>query len=383
MDTKAARKLMRKYASALAYIEIEKEDGTKGVGSCFHVGDGVFVTARHVVEDNTISKVEITEPVAVLTKEFFPGISDVRAKEYDKTVGEILGTTPKFKHFQPTLTVAEGPFYHPEPMVDVAVFRVTSVHPETGVVPLGTHLDDWLDRFDWQLSEAIVLGYPPIPLTLEPHLVATRAEVNAIVDLHSSRHVHFILSATPRGGFSGGLALSEYDFALGVVTQSLVRDHLQEESGFFAVLSIEPIYQCLSHHKLLPLVQKEGWDDFWNTYSVYYVHKKRNEKESSQLIVSLEMIEDGEKIGVGVCSYNKSLFLKMDELIKNTLTGKYSEIVVHDTFYKYMYDSFTEEIMAEIRGLLLKLMDVCIQNELVAIHDQLTPQLRINKGNNT
>ena len=368
---------MQKYASALAYIEIEKKDGTKGIGSCFHVGDGVFVTARHVVEDNTISKVELTEPVAVLTKEFFTDISDERAKEYEKTLGELRGATPKFKHFQPTLTVADGPFYHPEPMVDVAVFRVPSVHPETAVVPLGSHLDDWIDRFDWQLSEAIVLGYPPIPLTLEPHLVATRAEVNAVVDLHSTRHVHFILSATPRGGFSGGLVLSEYDFALGVVTQSLVRDYRQEESGFFAVLSIEPIYQCLSHHKLLPLVQKEGWDDFWNTYSAYYVNKDKNKKESSQLIVSLEMIEDGEKIGVGVCSYNKPLFLEMDALIKSKLTGKYSEIMVHDTFCKYMYDFSTEEMKAEVRGLLFNLMDVCTQNELVAIHDQLTPQLQI------
>ena len=90
---------------------------------------------------------------------------------------------------------------------------------------------------------------------------------------------------------------------------------------------------------MLPLVQKEGWDDFWNTYSAYYVRKNRNENESSQLIVSLKMIEDGEKIGVGVCSYNKSLFLKMDALIKSTLTGKYSEIMVHDTFYKYIEDS--------------------------------------------
>lgn len=374
---------MRKYASALAYIEVEKKDGTKAIGSCFHVGSGVFVTARHVIEGNTISKVKITEPVAIPTKEFFGGISVERVQDYDKNVGKILGTTPKFKHFQSALTVADGPFYHPEPMADVAVFRVSSVHPETGVVPLGSHLDDWIDRFDWQLSEALVLGYPPIPLTLEPHLVGTRAEVNATVDLYSSRHVHFILSATPRGGFSGGLALSEYDFALGVVTQSLVRDHLQEESGFFAVLSIEPIYECLSHHKLLPPVQKEGWDDFWNTYTADYVCKNRTENKSSQLVVSLQMIDDAEKIGIGVCSYDKSLFLEMDALIKGTLTGNYTEIRVHDTFYKYMYGIATEEIEAEVHDLLLKLMDVCIQNDLTAIHDQLTPALLRKKDDNT
>jgi len=40
MDTKLARKLMQKYASALAYIEIEDRGGEKGIGSCFHVGEG-------------------------------------------------------------------------------------------------------------------------------------------------------------------------------------------------------------------------------------------------------------------------------------------------------------------------------------------------------
>lgn len=254
------------------------------------------MTARHVVEKKTICEIKITDPVAISTKEFYPLISDKKAQEYDQTVGEILGTTPKFIHYQSSLAIAAGSFYHPDPSVDVAVFQVKSVHPETGVVPLETHLDDWINRFDFQLSEAIVLGYPPIPLSLEPPIVATRAEINATLDLRLSTSVHFILSAIPRGGFSGSLALSEYDFALGIVTQSLVRNHQQEESGFFAVLSIEPIYQCLSHNRLLPAIQKERWDDFWNTYIVHYVFKDRDQKNTSQLIVALEMIDDGKKL---------------------------------------------------------------------------------------
>ena len=71
-------------------------------------------------------------------------------------------------------------------------------------VPFGNHLDDWLGSDDFVLAGAVLLGYPPIPFATAPYLVAARAEVNAQVDLRGSQHVHFVLSATPRGGFSGG-----------------------------------------------------------------------------------------------------------------------------------------------------------------------------------
>lgn len=377
MNSRSAQSLMRKYANALAYIEIEMDDGAKGIGSCFHVGNGVFVTARHVVEGNTIKEVKITEPVAITTKEFFGDVSNEWVNEYEETVGKTFNfnTTPKFKHFQSSLNIKAGPFYHPDPIVDVAIFQVSSIHPETGVVSLGSHLDDWIDRYNWQLSEAIVLGYPPIPLTSEPHLVGARAEVNATVSLYSTRYAHFILSAIPRGGFSGGLVLSEYDFALGLVTQSLVKDNRHEESGFFAVLSVEPIYECLSYHKLLPSIQKSGWNDFWNTYSANYIWKERANTDPAQLIVSLQLIDDDEKIGIGLCSYDESIFCKMDALIRDALTGGFSEIKVHKTFNQYIFDFITEELKAEIKELLSRLMSICHDYGLVTIIDQLTPEL--------
>lgn len=67
-----------------------------------------------------------------------------------------------------------------------------------------------------------------------------------------------------RGGFSGGVCLVEWDFALGVVTESLIRDGGPTELGYTAVLSVEPIFACLSHHKILPTEQKEGWDGLWD-----------------------------------------------------------------------------------------------------------------------
>lgn len=68
----------------------------------------------------------------------------------------------------------------------------------------------------------------------------------------------------PRGGFSGGLVITEDGFALGVVTQSLLMNREETELGFFTVLSVEPIYVCLAHHKLLPVCQRDGYAAMWD-----------------------------------------------------------------------------------------------------------------------
>src|SRR5258708_34304028 len=44
------RELYQRYAPALAYIVLETPEGDERIGSAFHVGEGVFVTARHVVD---------------------------------------------------------------------------------------------------------------------------------------------------------------------------------------------------------------------------------------------------------------------------------------------------------------------------------------------
>ena len=143
-------------------------------------------------------------------------------------------------------------------------------------------LDDWINDNDFILSEAVILGYPPIPLTSSPRLVAARAEVNAVIDPYHSKKVHFVLSAIPRGGFSGGIALSEYGFVLGIITEALCFEGKSPETSFFAVLSTEGVFECLAYHKLLHECQEEGWDDFWNLSSTdlvrpgvgrYTVHK--------------------------------------------------------------------------------------------------------------
>lgn len=49
-----------KYSGAMAYVAVEGADGQIGIGSAFHVGEGVFVTARHVVDGKKITEVGTT-----------------------------------------------------------------------------------------------------------------------------------------------------------------------------------------------------------------------------------------------------------------------------------------------------------------------------------
>jgi hypothetical protein len=162
-----------------------------------------------------------------------------------------------FKHWLDPLPISKGPYYLDNPAFDVAVFQVKDIHPSTGVIKLGVHWDDWVVTGFWQLSDAIVLGYPPIPMSNSPVLLAARAEVHTVIIPRHAPSVHFILSAVPRGGFSGGVALSESGEALGVVTSELTHADVPVASGFMAVLSIEPIVACLRSHGLWPAIQEQ------------------------------------------------------------------------------------------------------------------------------
>ena len=219
------RDLFMKYRDVMVHLEVRNAQGDYGSGSAFHVGEGVLVTARHVVEGNTVTAITLTECCA----------------DRLQLVGE--------------------PLFHPDPTVDVAVLKIGEVG-RLEPAPLGSHLDDWLVDRDWVLTRALVLGYPPIPFAKEPVLVAATAEVHCILDVREGRHPLFILSAIPRGGFSGGLVISERGFVLGVVTESLVHNGGPAETGFFGCLTVEPILCCLAHHMVLPKAQQEGWQEF-------------------------------------------------------------------------------------------------------------------------
>lgn len=232
------RSLFEKYSSAVVYVEVEHQDGTRGIGSAFHVGDGVFVTARHVVEHKRIRSIAANEVTLEAKAERGGG----------RAVAHGGGEAARW----------EGPFLHPDSRVDVAALVVHGV--DCAVLPLGAHLDDWIGS-EFVLTAVVMMGYPPIPHARSPILVAVSGEVNAVVDLYSAPNARFVVSQVARGGFSGGPAISEYGFVLGVVTDSLVEGDKSVESGFCSVLAVEPILDCLEHHKIMPQSIREFWSD--------------------------------------------------------------------------------------------------------------------------
>lgn len=208
-----------KFKAAVAFLESEDHLGDKGIGTCFHVGDGIFVTARHVIE----------------------GRSNIS-----------IGFDTAYPPHEAT-TIIDGPHFHPNPGVDVACFRANYC-PRT-YITLGGHLDDFMAHHDFLLYRVLIMGFPPIPLARAPFLVATVGEVNAVVDLCIGRHPRFIVSSMARGGFSGGPAIIAYDelnedagsAALGLVTESLVANSSTVENGYLSVLTVEPIFVCLEN----------------------------------------------------------------------------------------------------------------------------------------
>lgn len=248
MPSLSVRNLFEKYASAVAYVCVELPNGEQSIGTAFHVGNGVFITARHVVDGNKIIEIANT------TKQNIP----------DESGNLIIhGCEGRFRSISPSVgVVVKGPMFHPDATVDIAALVVAGI--ECPAIPLGSHLDDWINDDAFSLAQVLVMGYPRIPFSKRPTLISSRAEVNAIIDKYTGGHPHFIISSLARGGFSGGPCLIEWDFTLGVVTEALIENNASPEAGYMAVISIEPIYVCLSHHDILPREQAEGWDGFWD-----------------------------------------------------------------------------------------------------------------------
>ncbi|KAF2331495.1 S1 family peptidase [Flavobacterium nitrogenifigens] len=235
------------YGAGVAYITILDKNGDEGIGSCFHIGDNVFITARHVVENCTIKEIGTT----VHQRRLF----ETEDTHSSGMVKVSLDYTPK------TTCNFKGPYFHPDEKIDIAALIIEDLNCPT--LLLGDHLDDWLGD-EFLLSNAIIMGYPIIPFSSHPILVVSKCEINAIVDKYTGGHPHFILSTMARGGFSGGAVISENGFVLGIAVESLISNHQPTELGYTSVMSVEAIYNCISHHRIVPKSIDLRWDGFWN-----------------------------------------------------------------------------------------------------------------------
>jgi S1-C subfamily serine protease len=237
----SAKDLYADFSAAVVPLVVKDLNGDPGIGSAFHVGNGSFVTARHVVDGMIECSVEI---------------------DSHRHHGLLKPKTHFQSHDRFELVTLQ-PLFHPDSDTDVAVFSVPSLS-DLPAIPLGGHLDDWIDDDQFVLNEVLVLGFPPIPLAKCNILVAARSQINAVVDLTVAKHVHFIVSTMARGGFSGGVVLSEWGVAMGMVTSSLLKSGMPEELGYLTVLSVEPILECLGAHSLLPGDDAEHWDGLFD-----------------------------------------------------------------------------------------------------------------------
>jgi hypothetical protein len=214
-EKNAFRETYVRAAGAVAFVAIIDKKGDEGIGTAFHIGDGIFVTARHVVDGVTIKEVATTKS-AHLTEEAGGKVAPPRHLE-----------------------ILEGPYFGPDNL-DVAIFRVDLGGVPLPAIAVSDHTDYSLKENDLVLSNILVLGYPPIPFTTMPSQVVTLGQINAVVRVWHSPVLHFIASTMARGGFSGGVALDQSGVAVALVTESLGESDMPVETGYMSLMSIEP-----------------------------------------------------------------------------------------------------------------------------------------------
>jgi hypothetical protein len=233
------RKLFDAFASGVAYISVEKADGSPNIGTCFHIGENVFVTARHVVEGLKIREIATTDV-------------GVKWSPRGATV-----THPGGKAEQ-----IDGPYFHPDKRYDLAALRVKGIHPPQ--IPLFPCLEDPFDN-RLLLKPVIVMGFPPIPGSKKPTLVCVQGEVSATFVNYLDSQQTYIVSTLARGGFSGGPAITEPHHSLGVITRSFGLESAPAELGFMALVGALPVLEMLDANHIMPgYLRKELWEPYKN-----------------------------------------------------------------------------------------------------------------------
>ncbi|KQU08120.1 hypothetical protein ASG68_24075 [Rhizobium sp. Leaf453] len=218
--------LFRKYSECIVRVQVKQENGDCANGTAFHIGGGAFATAAHVVRGNS-------------------------------HVSLYAGNTT----WQPDDgAVVTGVLYHPDQSVDVAILLSDLWRDATVVQGQQSIPDDERPRYidvpemwgEWiedslVLTRGIICGYPKVPRSDGAHKIAVSAEISADIQRYDIPNVHFIVSSTARGGFSGAPFISEFDMLLGIVTEALSDDSL--ESPYMAVIAIEAIYEIFNDNE--------------------------------------------------------------------------------------------------------------------------------------
>lgn len=219
------KKLYNQYKVCLVRITVKLDNGDFSNGTAFHIGNGYLVTAKHVIENNKISQIYSHETFQDLVLE------EIYYSDESKIDLAIIKTNFSLEHYMHNVTI------------------IGADYEKVDSIALGGHLDDWIGD-EFILSQALLMGYPPIPFSNEVGLVAAKGEINAIIDKYDAEHPYFIVSTMARGGFSGGPLISEYGFLLGVIVESLVMNDLNSELGYLSAISIEPLLLLIKKNNI-------------------------------------------------------------------------------------------------------------------------------------
>ena len=198
--------LYQSYKVAMVRITVRTPEGDLSTGSAFHVGNGWLVTAAHVLRGGEIEEIVAEHCSTDLN------IEQVIIQQDERIDLALVKTDFDLSHYLTMCTIANPP----------------KGFVQTDHIQIGGHLDDWIGD-ELVLSKVLLMGYPSIPFSSGPVLLAAEGEVQAVIDKYNGPHTHFVISCMGRGGYSGGPVLSEYGFLLGVLTESLVMNEKTEE----------------------------------------------------------------------------------------------------------------------------------------------------------
>jgi S1-C subfamily serine protease len=244
-DESAQLSFYQVYSPCLVSIESVGPDGNISIGTAFHIGDGYLVTARHVVQGRNITSINPASKYARIDLDTL----EIMYPEDEAIDLAVIRSNFSLDYYMNKVNYWGNP----------NLLKVDHIQ-------IGGHMDDWIND-GLVLFEVIVFGYPPIPTSSAAQLVAVRGEVNAIVYPYTgSPHPLFIVSPTPRGGFSGGPVLTKDGWLLGVMTSALVGNNSALETGFGAAITVEPLWNLLHENNVFPGTNAELWKEIWKAW---------------------------------------------------------------------------------------------------------------------
>lgn len=215
------RDLYWRHRDSMAYIVGKNKLGDENVGTGFCVGNGLVVTARHVAE-----------------------LQELKLVAFEEKECEILSV------------------HLPENELDCAILK-TRMSAEG--IEVSYYLDDQTPPWALTLSKVLVMGFPRVPSANGPHLLAVTGEISGGIDRYLGyQTAHFVLSMTPRAGFSGAPVILEDGSAIGLVIEALVDNHGATETGFFCAINTDSVLSFLAELEFRPA---HVCDYIWELYS--------------------------------------------------------------------------------------------------------------------